>query len=66
MSALDRMSPRQRRRLEKLAEHYGLAAEDLAQNMAAAYMQLVEDAPEALPGRPLLSLVKKTMGAGRG
>jgi len=66
MSALDRFSPRQRRKVERLAAHYGLEPEEVAKDMAAAYFQLIEDAPQALPGRPLLACVKRLIGARNG
>lgn len=66
MSALDRFTAKQRRKLGRIADRYGLDPEDLAKDMAAAYFQLIEDAPEALPGRPLLSAVKRVSGGRRG
>lgn len=59
MSALDRFSPRQRSKMDRLALATGFDAETLAAEMAAAYFQLIEDAPEALPGRPIFSIVKR-------
>lgn len=66
MSALDRFTVKQRRKLDLIAARFGLDPEDLARDMAAAYFQLIEDAPEALPGRPLLASVKRVMGGRRG
>lgn len=62
-SALSRMTPRERKALEGLAIEAGQSAELLAQEMAAAFMRLVLDAPAALPSRPLMGLVQR---AGRG
>jgi len=59
MSALDRMTKRERAAIERLGDQTGFDPETLAQEMAAAFLRLVLDAPAALPARPLVSLVQR-------
>lgn len=59
MSALSRMTPYERKAIERLGLETGLDPEDLAREMAAAFLRLVLDAPAALPARPLTALVQR-------
>lgn len=59
MSALSSFHPDELAALERLSAETGHAAEDLACEFAASYYRLVVDAPKALPGKPLLAIVRR-------
>nr|WP_170540917.1 hypothetical protein [Ruegeria arenilitoris] len=56
---LSRMTPRERKALARLSQETGFPAEALAAEMAAAYLRLALDAPQALPARPILGIVRR-------
>ncbi|MDW4550863.1 hypothetical protein R5H32_15990 [Defluviimonas sp. D31] len=63
---LARFSPAERRAMAALSRETGFSAEDLAAEMAAAYLRLILDAPKALPARPLLGLIRRAKAAAHG
>ncbi|MEM9522877.1 MAG: hypothetical protein AAF982_02605 [Pseudomonadota bacterium] len=53
------LTPRERRGLENLSERTGVAVEDLACEMVAAYLRLVLDAPRVPAGKKLVAAIRK-------
>lgn len=58
------LRPKERARLERLADYAGCAVEDLVTSFAAGYLQLIDDARKAVPEGALSQIVKRAKGTG--